>query len=511
MIDKEFIRGNASMEFNDGLNLMQDGESENAEKLWYEIAKKGDSNAQFYLWYMAYNDSLINTGKGFGIKTTVEEEFKEFLISSASQGHSMAQNCLGSMYLDEEFSPEEKGQSIKWFKLSAEQGELHALGNLGRIYLEGDLVDKDVEESFNCYKKCSDKDFPPGQNGMGIHYWKGLAVSKDVEKAIKYFSLASENGYTGGDINLGRLYREMAEANDKQEPNFLDFREKNIEKATECFLRAIEEKYTENYYDAFGALEELAEPLCYGDEDTKFGNAAAQNALGKRAIGSYNHNLREQKDSQNMGSTVSYDDEISSDIREAEHFFSLASDQGHSDAQYHLGQLYLGQERIEKGIELITLSAEQGHTHAQNVLAMMYGEGIHKEQDYFKAFQWLKKSAEQGDSDAQYNLGRYYDHGRGVTKSLNDAFHWYHCSAKQNNSLAMYNVGNMYLNGEGTEKNIVLAYKWVSLATLYEHPNLSDDMLRELHLSLGKIINDMNPEQIKEGKKLISKWEKENE
>ena len=81
MIDKEFIRGNASKGFYDGLNLMQDGDSENAEKLWYEIAKKGDSNAQFYLWYTAYNDSLITTEEGFGIKTTVEEEFKEFLIS----------------------------------------------------------------------------------------------------------------------------------------------------------------------------------------------------------------------------------------------------------------------------------------------------------------------------------------------------------------------------------------------------------------------------------------------
>ena len=54
--------------------------------------------------------------------------------------------------------------------------------------------------------------------------------------------------------------------------------------------------------------------------------------------------------------------------------------------------------------------AEQGHTDAQYRLGELYYVGQGGVQDYVEAWKWYLKAAEQGYAEAQYGLGRLY-HG----------------------------------------------------------------------------------------------------
>ena len=69
------------------------------------------------------------------------------------------------------------------------------------------------------------------------------------------------------------------------------------------------------------------------------------------------------------------------DLAEAAKWYRKAAEQGHSEAQYQLGECYY------------------------------CGHGVDK--DYNEAVKWFRKAAEQGNSDAQYTLdmlGEEYDY-----------------------------------------------------------------------------------------------------
>ena len=86
------------------------------------------------------------------------------------------------------------------------------------------------------------------------------------------------------------------------------------------------------------------------------------------------------------------------------HWRPLA-EQGHTDAEYHLGWFYANGHGLRvdmlKAVYWWTRAAEQGHADSQYALAVAYGSGEGLEQDPEKAVQWLLAAAHQGNDDAQ--------------------------------------------------------------------------------------------------------------
>ena len=83
-----------------------------------------------------------------------------------------------------------------------------------------------------------------------------------------------------------------------------------------------------------------------------------------------------------------------------------------------------------------TLAAEQGDSDAQFNLGVSYDTGQGVPQDYKTAVKWYRLSAEQGDSDAQYNLGLMYYYGDGVIEDNVYAHMWLNISASDGNAQA---------------------------------------------------------------------------
>ena len=96
------------------------------------------------------------------------------------------------------------------------------------------------------------------------------------------------------------------------------------------------------------------------------------------------------------------------------------------------GRLTAAQQRaINEVIRLWQAAADQGHSKAQFNLGQMYQNGDGVTMDDKKAFEWYTKSAEQGYAGGQYSLGYMYRNSKGVTKDLKKAVECFTKAAEQ--------------------------------------------------------------------------------
>jgi hypothetical protein len=85
---------------------------------------------------------------------------------------------------------------------------------------------------------------------------------------------------------------------------------------------------------------------------------------------------------------------------------------------------------------LYRLAAEQGHAEAQFHLGFMFEHGKGVAQDAAEAIRWYRLAAEQGHAHAQIKLGRMFQYGNGVAQDAAEAIRWYRLAAAQGGELA---------------------------------------------------------------------------
>jgi len=172
---------------------------------------------------------------------------------------------------------------------------------------------------------------------------------------------------------------------------------------------------------------------------------------------------------------------------DAESQFTLA-------AACHLG----GNKDIEEAVKWYTLAAEQGHTQAQFNLAMMYFVGEDVPKDFDITAKWLKLAAEQGEAASQNALAVLYFNGQGVEKNHDEAIKWWKRSANNGNASAQISIGAMHYDGKGVEKDMVQALMWHDISIL----NGSEDGKKNRDI----LEKEATPEQIALAKKRAAEW-----
>jgi TPR repeat protein len=94
----------------------------------------------------------------------------------------------------------------------------------------------------------------------------------------------------------------------------------------------------------------------------------------------------------------------------------------------------------------------------------MYYNGKQVEQDYEKAYKYIKQAADQGDYDAQIQLGTMYANGRGIDKSYELAIEWCSKAASSTDS-AKVTLGEMYHTADEGVQNFSKALEWYGKVT----------------------------------------------
>ena len=135
--------------------------------------------------------------------------------------------------------------------------------------------------------------------------------------------------------------------------------------------------------------------------------------------------------------------------KEAEKWWKLAGEKGHSDAQYSLGLMYKENGNYSDSIDWYTKAAEQGNVEAQYNLGNLYLNM----NNYENAEKWWKKAAENEDVNAQNGLGIIYE----KRKNYVEAEKWYLKAAERRNERAQFNLANLY---DFSLKNMEKAKYW---------------------------------------------------
>jgi hypothetical protein len=140
-----------------------------------------------------------------------------------------------------------------------------------------------------------------------------------------------------------------------------------------------------------------------------------------------------------LGTLYSDGKAVTRDYRKAVEWYGKAAAQGHGDAEFTLGFLYLsgageGAGAVPADAQLaakwLKIAAAKGHVGAQSALATIYGEGYGVRRDTTESLRWAQNAAERGDAAAQYEMGRLRTLSLTV-ESWGEAYTWFRLAEKQ--------------------------------------------------------------------------------
>ena len=266
----------------------------------------------------------------------------------AERGNAEAQTNLGVLHYQGQGVARDRVEAAKWYLKAASQGHAQAQTNLGVMYYHGQGVAQDYGKSLKWYRKAAEQGRAGAQAMLGIIYANGLGVTEDYIQAHMWWSLAASQGHDGARKNRDIVAGVMTSA--------------EIGEA-----QKLARDWGPDTAKIRVASASAAEDFAVGLEAYKNGDYAA--ALGK---------------------------------------FQPLAEQGHAEAQFNLGLMYVN------------------------------GQGV--TQDHSEAVEWYRKAAQQELAGAQYNLGLMYDLGHGVEQDFVLAV-WWTLSARKGHSGAAKNRG----------------------------------------------------------------------
>jgi uncharacterized protein len=127
-------------------------------------------------------------------------------------------------------------------------------------------------------------------------------------------------------------------------------------------------------------------------------------------------------------------------------------------------------------IKLLQAPAEQGHAEAQFTLGVMYVTGRGAAKDIDTAAVWWQRAAEQRHAPSLYNLGWLHAQGNGVDQDYAKARHYWHEAAVSGDAAAQFQLGVLAATGEGGPRNYQEAVRWWRLAAAQGYQQALDGL-----------------------------------
>ncbi len=367
------------------------------------------------------------------------------------------------------------------------------------------LEDSEVSIVLSGTKLLAELGHAESQFRLGKMYENGHGTQQDIEIALRWYSRAAQQGYTDAQVKLGNLYlNEIIADGLNHTPN--------LKAADRWFTKAVDQGDADSIFE-IGEIFQWG--VAHGDE--------IANPYFKMAIEQYTPAAEKGVADAQFKLGYLYDHGFG-DIRDADvamKWYSLAAQQGHSDALFYLSELCqdskdeLTVECEMSPIELLTLAAEQGSAQAQYDLGSM---SITKpeilSEEFASGVKWLVLAAEQGDMPAQLRLGELYENGNGVPQNVSEAAKWYKLAAEQGDMPAQLKLGELYENGNGVPQNISEAAKWYTLVAKQNDDNAFNALYSlatrtksaDAQYGMGEVCNELFDEDLRDCKVPGMQW-----
>ena len=454
-----------------GIGMMyycgEDGMEQNftmAEKYLLMAAKSGNVEAQLTLAYLYrglddYNQALYWARKAAQTDNADSHEF------------------IGMAYLNGMGVKQDTEEGIKWLESAAEYGSASAQFTLGDILMGNDYganVEVDPERSFKYLMMAAQQEHAEAMFCVGLCYSSGKGTPKDNDASMEWIRKAAEMGFEPaieflkGD-DCGNEEQQMQQPQHSNEAYALYQQAQNEFGAKKVMLlqKALNGGCTD-------ALVDLSSCYRYGEGTTKnieLANSYMQQALDlgdPRAQTDYGYGHF----SPNPGEPQNY--------AEAEKYFLLAANQGYTEAQVYLAQLYKEVEDYDNAFHWANIAIQapnveeyyscgRGETHA--LLAKCYIIGRGTAQNVQLGMRYLQNAIDMYNHEALlFAADIYFDNQYGIRQDKNLAFKYYKEIAEPwHNPEAMFKLGICYYYGEGTKQDTNTGMEWIRKAADKEY------------------------------------------
>lgn len=152
-------------------------------------------------------------------------------------------------------------------------------------------------------------------------------------------------------------------------------------------------------------------------------------------------------------------------IPEAKKYFQQAKEQGHILAICRLAEMFTIENNLEQAIEFYKIAAQANCAAAQFNLGIRYEHGDGVEKDQKLANTWILKAAEAGHPMAQYNFSMKVEQNDDSA-----AVSWCLKAAEGGYAAAQNRIGLRYEHGTGLQQDYNQAIKWYRKAAAQNWP-----------------------------------------
>ena len=383
-----------------------------------------------------------------------EDRNVDRLTVLAERGDAESQFNLGLKYANGRGVKQDYSAAYHWYKLAADQGNSDAQVNVGVLLEDGLGVTQDHKLAMKYYKRASSQGDGCADFNIATLYLLGKGVTQSQKLALNWFKKGAENGDPDAQFELGKMYRfGLGTTSDQTEALrwFEKAAAQGVVEATNHIKSLIfENKKTpplENH-------EPFSETIRFSDLSFDALKAIASNETSNEAI---------------FELARRYENGINVEINfeKARELYFKAATRGLSSAQYFLGIAHQCEKcrfeyDLDEASRWLLSAAENGHSNAQFAVGEFYklGEGFDWTKNPKEASRWYQLAAKQGHSDAAFQLGLYYQSEHNYI----DAVHYFRQAADHGHDVANYQLGLAYQSGLGVIQDLEKANSFFKLS-----------------------------------------------
>ena len=410
----------ACADFNDASDAYQNKKFQQAFNEFNRLAQLGNKRAQFNLGVMYLNGEFVE-----------QDVFKAFAWGKLSEHSERPEFSQISNTLEKELTADELDKARSTFKaIENAYGDEEIYAKLSPIVYQ---ASDDSENNQPKYKlKVIDRKapfFPKEALSKGIQGWVtvGFEIFPDGSTRHPYVMESYPEGiFDKPTLEVVQYFKFEIEYDEGIEP-YPVFARQTIE-YTVAVKQSAQNRVKQIYTERLGRLKSLAEQ----------GSAKAQYVYAIAA----------------SSNIINQENRIKAE--EVNHWLLKSAQNGHVDAQYHLGRNILRGEGCQvekqKGIDWIVYAAEQNHPKSSRMAYSLLTQYNNLNNTNKPAEYWLKMSAENGDADSQLDYAEILT-AEGQVEALVDARLWLEKNAKQRvKSFKWYQVSAEIYRRQGNQR-----------------------------------------------------------
>lgn len=166
---------------------------------------------------------------------------------------------------------------------------------------------------------------------------------------------------------------------------------------------------------------------------------------------------------QSIGAIYYYGKDIKQDLGKAFEYFEMGAKVGYADSEDAIAQMYLNGQYVEQDYNKAIYWYEKAFEHGKRIVAICMGNLYLPDNNVLnnekKAFEWYSKGGECDVPECLVMEGYLLENGSDNVKNLEKAIDCYERAAKLGSPNAYFLLGIAYMEGKIVTKNTIIARK----------------------------------------------------